>query len=195
VYLADITVSDGRGNFITFLVTINVIDVPESPVYRGPNRFSRPETTLAGTVVANGTCNSVPCIARRLCQGGFCSKLPAPRVRCDCAAVSSQDDDTSHGDQITHQLVPELDHALFRLDPASGLLTTLVSFNFEVKSLYNLTVRVEDTQGFSISYRVLVVVENLNEVGVRLGCFCDLGRTGAIIHCVAVGAVSPGMCL
>jgi hypothetical protein len=79
--------------------------------------------------------------------------------------VSAHDDDTVHGDVVTHTLLPLQDYLAFTLNNATGLLTTVYQLDFEFKRGYNVTIRANDKQGHSIQYRVQITVLNINEVG------------------------------
>lgn len=83
-----------------------------------------------------------------------------------CHAASAHDDDTSHGDVVTHTLLPIQDYTAFTLGPTSGLLRNVYQLDYEFKRGYNVTVRANDKQGHSIQYRIQILVQNINEVGV-----------------------------
>ena len=160
-------VLDGKGLIVPLRVSIIVIDVPEAPVFLNPTNLLVAENIPAGSVIANGARRSVvlcllpPSTLCLTCCPQFLHGWFLPRP-----TASAHDDDTSHGDVVTHTLLPIQSYTAFTLGPSSGLLRNVYQLDYEFKRGYNVTVRANDKQGHSIQYRIQILVQNLNEVGV-----------------------------
>ena len=134
-YTVVVSVTDGEGGSDSITVTINVIDVDETPVNNIPEFTDSDPTTRS---IAENTVSGVDI----------------------GSAVSATDHD---GDTLSYTL-GGTDAAFFDILPGTGQLKTSAALDHEFKFSYEVTVNVSDNKGGSDSISVTINVTDVNEV-------------------------------
>ena len=136
-YTVTITVSDGKHPAAESTVTINVIDVVETPTNRAPEFFSEGSTTTRS-------------VAENTARG---ENVGSP--------VAATDADN---DSLTYTL-SGTDAAAFEVDSTSGQLKTEAALDYETKASYTVTVAVSDgslTDAITVTITITDVPEVTN---------------------------------
>ena len=97
------------------------------------------------------------------------------------AAITATDPDA--GDTLTYSL-SGTDAASFGIDAETGQLTTIdgVTYDYETKSSYALTVEANDGNGGTASIAVTVTLADVHEPTPVTDCFTDLGTLSAAVE-------------
>ena len=133
-YSVTITVSDSKGGSATITVTINVINVDETPANNDPVFTEDSNTTRS---IAENTGSGVDI----------------------GSAVTATDADN---DTLTYKL-EGTNASSFSIDNSSGQLQTSATLDYESKPSYSVIVTVSDENGGSDSITVTISVTNVNE--------------------------------
>ena len=133
-YNVVVSVSDGEGGSDSITVTINVIDVDETPVNNAPTFDDSDPTTRS---VDENTSSGVDI----------------------GSAVSATDHD---GDTLFYTL-GGTDAASFAIESGTGQLRTSAALDHESRSSYEVTVNVSDNNGGTDSISVTIEVSDVNE--------------------------------
>ena len=133
-YSVTITVSDSKGGSATITVTINVINVDETPANNDPVFTEDSNTTRS---IAENTGSGVDI----------------------GSAVTATDADN---DTLTYKL-EGTNASSFSIDSSSGQLQTSATLDYESKPSYSVIVTVSDENGGSDSITVTINVTNVND--------------------------------
>ena len=84
-------------------------------------------------------------------------------------------------DTLTYTLV-DYTGGLFAIDPATGVITTLVPLNHEALASANLVIRVTDAAGQSTQSPFVITITNVNEAPVALGDPVAVGEDATTVN-------------